>query len=235
MSTTTALDIIKGALRVLQVANPDVTISSEEANDALDGLNLMIDGWSNESLMLYHVTKEFFTLTPNQQSYTIGIGGNFNTNRPIAIEYASLTYSGNSEAPVSIVAYDDWAAIQLKTIAAYPNTLYLDDTYPLASIYLYPIPNSAQTLTLYSRKALTQFPNLTSTFSLPPGYARAMKFQLALELAPEYQVSAGNDVIAIAASAKQGLKRTNKRLLTKEIDVGLINSNQTKFNIYRGF
>ena len=234
MSTTTALDIINGALRVLQVANPDVTITSQEANDALDGLNLMIDSWSNESLMLYHVTKEPFTLVQGQQSYTIGTGGNFNTDRPIAIEMATVTISTNVEQPLTIVAYDDWAAIRLKVISAYPNTLYLDATYPLGTVYLYPVPNTAQTLTLYSRKALTSFPNLTSTFSLPPGYARAMKFQLALELAPEYQVSAGQDVLSIAQSAKAGIKRVNKRLITKEVDVGLINSSQTRFNVYRG-
>jgi len=232
MATTTALDIITSSLRVLQVASPDVSLTADEANDALDALNLMIDSWSNEAMMLHHIVKESFTLTPGQAAYTIGQGGQLNTDRPVGIESATITIS-NSEIPLALLAYDDWAAIRLKSITAYPDSLYLDASYPLGTLSLYPVPVAATTLTLYSRKPFAEFSGLTSAISFPPGYKRAMKYQLAIELAPEYQTSAGPDVINLAMAAKAGIKRVNKRSITSQIDPMLAGGNG-RFNIYRG-
>jgi hypothetical protein len=127
---TTALDIINGSLRLLQVLNSDITLTASEANSALEALNMMIDSWSNESLMLNHVTKEAFTLVPNQVSYSMGIGGDFNIVRPISVEGATITVNG-AEFAVSQMAFDDWLAIRLKSLAtSYTEYMYVDETYP---------------------------------------------------------------------------------------------------------
>jgi hypothetical protein len=100
---------------------------------------------------------------------------------------------------------------------------------------MYPVPSTASTINLYSRKPLTNFASLTDNLTLPPGYERALKYSLAVELAPEYQVSAGQDVIALAIAAKASLKRTNKRPLTLQIDpAALTVSGKRRFNIYTG-
>ena len=234
MAVTTALDIINSSLRLLQVANPDTILTDDEANDALDALNLMLGGWSNESMMLHHIVKEPFVLVPNQASYTIGIGGNFNTTRPQNIESATIFVNG-VDFPVQGMAFDDWGAIKLKTLATgYTEYYYLDQTFPLSTLYLYPVSTLASTLTLYSRKPFTEFSSLTATFSLPPGYARALKYGLAIELASEYQTSAGADILGLFMAAKAGLKRTNKRPLTLQVDPAFLSGRPT-FNIVRGF
>ena len=43
----TAQTIIDGAFRLLQVKSSDVIITADEANDALEALNQMIDSWSD--------------------------------------------------------------------------------------------------------------------------------------------------------------------------------------------
>ncbi|MFA5166737.1 MAG: hypothetical protein WC449_05630 [Candidatus Paceibacterota bacterium] len=231
-TTTTALDIITGALRLLQVASDDVVISDSEFSDSLESLNMMIDAWSNESMMLHHVTTESFPLVHGQQSYTIGTGGNFNTSRPISIEQAYIRVNG-SDYPIKSVAYDDWAAIRLKSISTtFPEYFYLDQTYPLGTLNLYPIPSTADSIYLYCRKPFAGFTNLTDVVSLPPGYNRAMKFQLACELAPEYQTTAGDDVKTIAMAAKAGIKRANKRPITAQVDPGLFANTGRRYNIY---
>lgn len=234
MATTTALDIIYGALRILQVLSPDVSLTDNEANDALDALNLMLDGWSNEALMLTHITSETFALTINQGSYTIGAGGDFNAVRPMDVEKSTFLVNG-LDYPLTMLTYDDWAEIRLKSLkSTFPQFMYIDQTYPLSTIYVYPVPNSAVSLTLYSRKEFTNFANLNTVLSFPPGYARAMKFCLAVEIAPEYQTTAGADVLNMAISAKAGIKRTNNRKITSQVDPALI-QNKRGFNIYRGY
>jgi hypothetical protein len=231
---TTVLKIINGALRALQVKSSDVTLTSDELNDAMEALNMMLDGWSNESLMMYHMLSESFTLVPGQSAYTIGIGGDFNTERPISIESATIKVNG-VDWPVATMAYDDWSAIRLKTLTtSFVEYLYLDNTYPLGTVNLYPVPSNAYSLTLYSRKPFTQFTSLTDPLDLPPGYARALKFGLAIEIAPEFQTTAGDDVKKLYMAAKAALKRTNKRPITSQIDPALLATNQKRFNIYKG-
>lgn len=232
----TAQTIINGALRLLQVASTDVVLTADEANDALESLNQMIDGWSNESLMLYHVTREQFTCIPAHNPHTIGLSGDFVTSVPMNIEAATVTVNG-TDYPILPIDYDDYAVIKLKTLQnVYPEYFYLDKASPvLANLYMYPVPSTTSTINLYSRKPLTSFSSLTDNITLPPGYERALKYSLAVELAPEYQVSAGNDVIALAISAKANLKRTNKRPLTLQIDpAALTVSGKRRFNIYTG-
>jgi len=232
----TAQTIINGALRLLQVASTDVVLTNDEANDALESLNQMIDGWSNESLMLYHVTREQFTCIPAHNPHTIGLSGDFVTSVPMNIEAATVTVNG-TDYPVLPIDYDDYAVIKLKTLQnVYPEYFYLDKASPvLANLYMYPVPSTASTINLYSRKPLTNFASLTDNLTLPPGYERALKYSLAVELAPEYQVSAGQDVIALAIAAKASLKRTNKRPLTLQIDpAALTISGKRRFNIYTG-
>jgi hypothetical protein len=232
----TAQTIINGALRLLQVASTDVVLTNDEANDALESLNQMIDGWSNESLMLYHVTREQFTCIPAHNPHTIGLSGDFVTSVPMNIEAATVTVNG-TDYPVLPIDYDDYAVIKLKTLQnVYPEYFYLDKASPvLANLYMYPVPSTASTINLYSRKPLTNFASLTDNLTLPPGYERALKYSLAVELAPEYQVSAGQDVIALAIAAKASLKRTNKRPLTLQIDpAALTVSGKRRFNIYTG-
>lgn len=254
----TAQKIINGALRLLQVSSTDVALTADEANDALEALNQMIDGWSNESLMLYHVTREQFTLTAGLNPHTIGINGVLQTDAPLNIEAATVTVNG-TDYPIIPIDYDDYAVIKLKTLQnVYPEYFYYDkdgitasgggwgggsyssgvwgeQAYQVNNLYLYPVPSTASTLTLYSRKALLQFDSLTTDINFPKGYERALKYALAVELAPEYQVSAGQDVIALAIAAKASLKRTNKRPLTLQIDPGALTvSGKRRFNIYTG-
>lgn len=234
MSTTTATDIINGALRLLQVASPDVVLTASEANDALDALNLMVDSWSNESLMVSHVTKETFAVIPGHNPYTIGAGGDFDTERPIAIEGATFNIN-NIDYPVQSVAFDDWSSVRLKLLSTiFPDYLYYDATFPMGAVYFHPIPSTTSTITLYNRKPFTQFTGLTDALVFPPGYARLMKYGLAIEIAPEYQTTAGDDVKAMFVAAKAGIKRTNKRPITSSIDPALFPPKSRRFNIFRG-
>jgi hypothetical protein len=53
-------------------------------------------------------------------------------------------------------------------------------------LHLNPVPSAADTLVLYTWQQLSRFAATSDTFDLPPGYARAIRYNLALELAPEY-------------------------------------------------
>jgi hypothetical protein len=129
-----------------------------------------------------------YPLTPTLQPQTIGVGGTFNTSRPVRIERASIVSAG-SETPLCILSDAEWQNLQGKTSAGRPVSLWVDATYPLMGLWLNPIPNVADTLVLYTWQQLNASPQPTR-FDLPPGYARAIRDNLAKEFAPEFGVSA---------------------------------------------
>jgi hypothetical protein len=227
MATTTVLDMITGAYRLLQVKNPDTTLTADEVNDGLEAINLMLDSWSTETLILHHITKETISLTASTNPYIF-------TDPPLAIEQISINVSG-IDYPIQLIGYDDYAAIRLKTLLnTYPQYAYFDRTYPTGTLYFYPVCNINADCTLYTRRILGQFASVYDELNLPPGTARAIKFNLAIELAAEFQTDAGQSVVMIANSSKAAIKRLNHRVRTLEVDPALLKTSNRRFNIYRG-
>ena len=208
------------------VYSPDIILTAEENNTALRTLNSIIESLSNDSLTINSVTSENFSLTGGKKTYTFGTGGDFNSPRPTtvkAITTAITGTAGNIDFPVTILQYDDYAAIQLKTLQTnYPQYAYFDGAYPLNNVSFYPVPSSAIPVTIYSIKQLQEFTDTTNTVNFPQGYYRMFVALLAIELAPSYQLTASQNIIDIANQAKRGIIRTNQRPLTMQTDAALM-------------
>ncbi len=183
---TTALDIITSAAKLIGVLFKSETLASDEANDALTALNDMLGGWSNDNLITFAYVLENFPLT-GAASYTIGSGGAFNTVRPVTIVDAVVRV-GTIDYPLELISPEQYQTeIAYKSITSYvPKYITYDNAYPLATIKMYPVPSGGSTLYLQSNKPLTEFATLSATVDLPKGWNEALKYNLALRLAPEY-------------------------------------------------
>jgi hypothetical protein len=229
--TTTVLDLIKGALRPLNVLTGNTTLTDAEAQDALEALNWMLDSWSNEPQAIYHVQRITATLTAGRNPHTFGPGGDIDEARPQRIVAATI-HVGSVDYPLAMLGFDDWEAIRWKNLqTAWPLYGYLEPTYPLASLYLWPI-STGGAINMQTEFALTSFTDLTDEVSLPPGYADAIRYNLALRLAPEYQVTAGPDVLRMALGSLNAIKRANNRPLTMAIDPVLRGSSRGRYNVF---
>lgn len=189
---STAADIIKGGLRDIGAIAAGETPSAAEISDGLESLNEMMNSWSAEGLALHVETREELTLVASQQSYTIGSGADFDTTRPEFVKGAGIKESGNdTEFMISVLQnMEEWQRISDKsTTSNIPTKLWYNPTYPNGTVNLWPIPDAANTLVLYSEKPLTTFALSTTDFSFPPGWFRALRKNLAVEMAPEYGVS----------------------------------------------
>jgi hypothetical protein len=204
----TARDIISGSLRLINAIASGETPTAAELADGLSSFNDMLESWSNDGLLVPTQTTEALTLVSAQASYTIGAAQNFNTVRPMIIERASVS-DGAYETPLAILTPNEYAEIPDKTTQGRPTKLFFDPTVPFGTIKLWPVPSSALTLNLHSRKPLTSFAAATDTVNMPTGYARALRYNLALELAPEYGKEPSALVVAAADDSKQVLSRVN--------------------------
>lgn len=207
----TVRDLIKGSLRLIGASDPQESLDAAIAEDALAALNAMVAAWNLEHLALFKEIRETFTLSASTQTYTMGSGATFNTDRPVRIYRASVM-SGDDELYVNLVDQATWASIPDKTATStLPTTAYSDGNYPNTTISVWPIPSSSGTLVLYSWSQLAALADLDTVLSFPPGYERALRYNLAVELAPEYGMDVPQAVAVTAARALGALKRVNTK------------------------
>ena len=221
MATTKQL--IESAMRTIGVLAAGEQAQPSELQDALMYAKQMLDSWSNESLLVPAYTSESFTLEA-ERSYTIGPGGDFDTVRPIGIRYMRIRDAGSIDHTVALTSLTQWASEPIKDTAEYvPDYAYYADAYPLGRIEFSSITTAGHTMFIESTKPIIELPELTGEVTYPPGYDRAIRLGLAMELAPEY----GKQVDAVLAqqlrTALLTLKRTNgaTRVPTLRVDAGI--------------
>lgn len=227
---TIVSDIINRGLRQLRIVDIDGTADSTQLANGLIVLNGMIDEWNSESQTLYEEQEETFTLT-GAASYTIGVGGTFNTVRPEKIISSFYRFGGSDYHPLVPTSKVNWDVIQGKTDAGYPNVLWFDEAYPLGVIHLWPNPVSG-TLVLSTLKQLTEFALTSTAVSLPPAYRDALTYNFAVRYSPEGGILT-DDIRRQAMNTLATVKRKNRKLTRAFIECPGITTRGGS-NIYNG-
>ena len=300
-TSTTALDLITGAYRNINSLEAGEVPNADDANDALQILNDMLESWTIEKLFVFSSTENRFVFTPGKYQYTIGnpvggtftgtitsgsntitgvtipsdlvvgamltdIAGSLQTSPPTkvtAIGVNTLTLSSNAistPATANVITYttpgdiaydstsgnsislpvritnaftritigggnpmvqgldyqiriiprDKYTALGLKGIAGpWPTDMYYDRTYPLGNIYFYPNPSMAGELHYWTDTILLDLQNINSPINLPQGYSRAIKTNLAIELAAENGKAVSPSLAMRAKQSKAAIKALN--------------------------
>lgn len=301
VTSTTALDLITGALRNINSLEAGEVPNANDAQDALQILNDMLESWTLEKLFVFSSTENRFIFIPGQYQYTIGnpVGGTFNgtlvggsptisgvtiptnlvvgsmitdlsasipTSTPAkvtAIGTNTVTLSANAlftvasgdvftyttpgniaydsssgasiplpvritnaftritvgggnpmvqglDYQIRIIPKDKYTALGLKGIAGpWPTDLYYDRTYPLGNIYFYPNPSMGGELHYWTDTILSDLQSINSPINLPQGYARAIKTNLAIELAAENGKAIPPSLALRAKESKAAIKALN--------------------------
>ncbi len=230
----TVKDLVESSMRLIGALASGETASASELSDAIIVLNDLLGSWSAQSLLIPQTTREVFTLTASQSSYTIGTGGDFVTTRPMNIINAAVEINGY-ESPLRVIDSSEWSDIPIKTLqSGFPTHIYTEGSSPLETIKLYPVPSSGLNIILYSQKAFTSFALGSDLINFPPGYSRALRYSLAMELAPEFGTEPSAIVIQTAMEAKGDIQRQNTEVERLISDAIGLTSVKRSFNIYTG-
>src|SRR2546428_2081005 len=181
---STVRDLITAALLDLGAIASGESPTATEAADALRRLNLLLETWRLERLMVWSIDTMTLPLT-GASSYTWGTGGTINSTRPVRLEKAELRLQTDPvlDYPLHVLTDAEYEAIALKGLAStLASCVYLDRAYPLASLFFYPVQASGATAVLHPWHPLTAFASLETTVALPPGYELALQTNLSLEL-----------------------------------------------------
>jgi hypothetical protein len=239
MATTTVRKLLVGALRLINVVQANETPTADDMDITLEALEGMIDSWSNDDLMIYTMNPYTFQTVSGQQDYTLGPGGDWNTERPMQIQQAKWHYEAAGVQPVDMPIYlandAQWASITIKSLqTSIPTVLYDNGNYPLRTISLWPIPQPAQPIILWLAQPLLNFNNLDEVITFPPGYIRALRYCLAVEIAPEFGKQLTPEIISIAGTSKAEVKTTNTVTQYQSFDQGMRGTSGIDFNWISG-
>lgn len=213
---TTALSLITRALRLINVVASSELPTSDEANDALTTFQEMIDSWNADRLAIFTTGYADYSLTLGKQAFTLGPGGDFNANRPSKIIGMSAILLQNPsnpiEVPMEMYTMWDWQnKIPVKNVpGSFPQVCYDDGGMPLRTLNFWPIPTyQTNNVRIYSWTSLTWPATLQTLLNFPPGYAKAFRYNLAVELASEYGAQVPPEVAQIAAASLAQIKTQN--------------------------
>lgn len=211
MASIVSLDLIKSSLRLISAIAVGETPSAAETSDSLRVLNDMLETWSTENLTVFASQDQNFTFTPNVSTYTIGPAGMFNGTRPISIESAFTRYQG-IDYPLQLIDVQRYNEIPLKTQPnIIPEFVNYDAAFPLGRLVFWPVPMLATQVFITSNLQFTNLPDAAASINYPPGYSRAIRYCLAIDLAAEFGLPVLQQVVDIAKASKAAIKRVNKR------------------------
>lgn len=244
-----AQSFILSALRLVGSLRSGQNLSQAELTDCQQVLNDLLDAWSSQKRTIFVVSRttldqnqNSFSLKAGQQTYTLGnaIGTeDFLLQRPPRLERVSVMYSASQQTPVELPMemYDEvqWQGVADKnTPSLLPQICYVETGFPDMTLSFWPPPTQANPVVLYLWNALGQFPDLTSPFSFPPGYARAIRFNLAVDLAAEFPADMTKFALVKerAAVYRSEIETLNVRAKEAVCDEALVGSNGKTGNIF---
>lgn len=254
----TVRDLLKSSLRQIGVIASSEEPTASELLDALQALNMMLKSWSANNLLTFKNAREVFKMDAGKFLYSMGVGGDFDTHKvsdiyalavgnlrsepifetpeatpedpnpdPVIVGYNHFV---DSEDPISILDERDWTCVLQKQSSGGVAGARILKGSALDSIQVYPVPNKSQGIVIYAKKQLIACDDVNEDIDLPAEYLEAIKYNLAVRLAPEFGKEASPTVAALAAESMGDLKRSNNHTPLMRSDITMGHS----FNILRG-
>lgn len=230
----TPRDIIILALKQAGVLGQGQTPSAEDTNDAFKLLNMMMGQWNRKRWLIYRLQDVAFVST-GAASYTVGLGGNFNTARADRIQAAFVRLLNGPtpvDAPLAVItSREDYNRIAIKAQTGFPQAVFYDPTFPLGTLYTWPVALSGiYEIHLTLKIELAQFANLSEDIALPPEYQEALFYNLAGRLRPAYQLPPDPTVSALAKAALNTIRNANGAIPTMQMPRELVGG--WGYNVY---
>lgn len=251
MSSLTVLQTCEEACRELGVGALGEPIEPEYVSACQLRLNIVIDAWKAQRLMIWQVLRRELALTASTASYTIGPSGVWNVQRPSAIVRAGFVNNSNPdmplELPVRVLTDEEWAAVGTKsTTSTIVDRIWYQTSYDtnaqtpafgLGKVYVNPIMTTSGTLALYLPVSLDEVADddtaLTTTLLVPPGYRRALVTSLAVESADALGVTPSDNLMRKWTLAMKVVKKANIKAMTLRLPGALMRRSR-HYNLLTG-
>jgi hypothetical protein len=203
-------------MRLIGAIDPDEEMTAGELASCLEAMNKMLDSWNAEGAMLYAL--EMYSVDTLERSVDLGPGADLDMPRPDSLEDGQvfLKFSDQSvNYRLTKMTQPEWAVREADTTSTgTPSRFYYDKVSPTGTLNFDITPNTTYTLQIYLHRMLAQITDASAAILLPPSYADALDFNLAVRIAPEFGQDIPAVVAELAVSLKAKIQRKNLRMET---------------------
>lgn len=239
----TGLSVVTDAFLMAGITGQGQVPNAMDINLAFRRLNGMVSLWNTKRWMIFHLIDLGKTSDGRTAPYTVGPGGDYNiARRPDRIEFAFVRQLAQNQGLPVDTPLKVWEAKEqydlnvLKlNFVSYPSGVFLDTTWPLGNLYVYPWPNATQyQIFIVMKDVLPVFTPQTLMSTLPDQYLECMKTNLARLLRQNYGRGRTPDV-ELNAQAKDALntvKNSNIQVPELRMPAGLPGAGNKIYNIY---
>lgn len=182
--STSRNELITGALRIAGAVAQGETPTADQITEASEALNMLVKAWQVDGMQLW-VTKEYtLSLVSGTAVYTP------TTKMMKVISAYNHNTSSNIDIPMTIITRDEYNRLGNKTSNGNPIQLFHTPNRTDSTIKLFPTPDSTSAtynqIIITYQKPFDDFDSSTDEPEFPSEWFDALKFSLAVRLAPEY-------------------------------------------------
>lgn len=201
----TVSDIVTDAREYLGIQDEEEPLTDADLQRGIRVLNQMLLAWQADGVQTWVLTDGSFALAQGDYDYVFGAGGSFTT---IPNEIMDVRITRNSQdLPMNRMSREEYQSLPVKSTEGYPTQFYYDRQRSGGTFYVWPAPDStAGTIKFTYRRYIMDAGNGTNTLDIPKEWLLAVSSNLAVYLAPKYQVEVPAATAAIASSSYEILK-----------------------------
>ena len=190
-------DVVTSAMRRLRILGKGETPESDDMEDGIERLGLMLKTWAVTGPKLFTRAEQSVTLVDGTQSYTL-------TTRPFSVQNVRLAVDGDERYPMTEWSRQDWDQSPIKDSEGTPIIYVVDRQISGTSLTLWPIPDipsgEAWTLNVSYERVPYDVTASSETLDIPQEWHDCIIDSLGYLLADEFGVS-GDHVERMGARA----------------------------------
>lgn len=185
--------LINGALRMLGVVAQGESATATQLSEGAEALNMMVKAWEADGMPLWGLTEYQMTLTASTNTYTVGTGQTVDIAKPLKILQAwQRNTASDVDVPMRILTKQEYNILGNKTSEGVPIQMYYNPQLSTGQIKLFPTPSASAasdyTVFFVYQRPFEDFTTGADTPDFPQEWLEALKYGLAVRLAPEYGV-----------------------------------------------
>ncbi len=223
LRTITGNELIKASLRVLGVHDIHTTPTNDEMQNSLDALIWMLEQLSgppdNTDFGIKPWIRAIATLTLTAKaSFDIkASGGDLDLEVPESIITANRRNTDNIDNLLIPMTIEDYNAISTKSQTGTPCRYYYEREKDNGLFKLDYIPSDITDTIILDYRRRIESPTLTGNIDMPEVAYRMVKYNLAIDLAPEYGKTPDAVLMGLALQSRRKLSRHYPEISSTEM------------------
>lgn len=192
--SVTQNDIICRALRLVGVLAQGESPTTDQLSEASIALNSLVKAWEADGMSLWAIKQYSIPLTAGVSTYTIGVGQQINTPKPLKVLQAwNHSTTSNVDIPMRVISRQEYNLLGNKTSSGNPIQCFYEPLIDYGILHVFPVPSSneqaSNTINIVYQRPYEDFDSSTDTPDFPQEWYDAITYGLAVRLAGEYQIS----------------------------------------------